>query len=61
MSRHVPVSILDLVRVTEDGTLAEAIAHSMAAAQLADKLGYARLWFAEHHNPLSWAPVPPRY
>lgn len=30
--------------------MAEAIAHSMTAAQLADKLGYARLWFAEHHN-----------
>jgi luciferase family oxidoreductase group 1 len=50
MSAHIPVSILDLVHVTEGGTMAEAIAHSMTAAQLADKLGYARLWFAEHHN-----------
>jgi luciferase family oxidoreductase group 1 len=44
------VSILDLVHVTEGGTMAEAIRHSMAAAQWADTLGYSRLWFAEHHN-----------
>ncbi|MBT2597885.1 LLM class flavin-dependent oxidoreductase [Arthrobacter sp. ISL-72] len=50
MSARVPLSILDLVHVTEGGTMAEAISHSMAGAQLADELGYSRLWFAEHHN-----------
>ncbi|QGU06101.1 Limonene 1,2-monooxygenase [Corynebacterium occultum] len=46
----VPLSILDLVSIPEGATAREAIATSMESAQLADQLGYHRLWFAEHHN-----------
>lgn len=46
----VPLSILDLVPITEGSTAREAIAASMRSAQLADRLGYHRLWYAEHHN-----------
>jgi len=46
----VPLSILDLVSISEGSTASEAIAASMESATLADKLGYSRLWFAEHHN-----------
>ncbi len=46
----VPLSILDLVSISEGSTTRDAIAASMSSAQLADKLGYKRLWFAEHHN-----------
>lgn len=46
----VPLSILDLVTVSEGSTAREAIAASMRSARLADRLGYNRLWFAEHHN-----------
>lgn len=46
----VPLSILDLVPISEGSTAREAIAASMSAARLADRLGYNRLWFAEHHN-----------
>ena len=46
----VPLSILDLVSISEGSTARDAIAASMASATLADDLGYRRLWFAEHHN-----------
>lgn len=46
----VPLSILDLVPISEGSTARDAIAASMRAARLADQLGYNRLWFAEHHN-----------
>ncbi|GAA2013507.1 LLM class flavin-dependent oxidoreductase [Brevibacterium samyangense] len=47
---RVPLSILDLVSIPEGSTAAAAIEASMHAAELADRLGYERLWFAEHHN-----------
>ncbi|KAB1644221.1 LLM class flavin-dependent oxidoreductase [Gulosibacter chungangensis] len=46
----VPLSILDLVPISEGSTPRAAIDASVSAARLADKLGYERLWFAEHHN-----------
>ncbi|WP_029088472.1 LLM class flavin-dependent oxidoreductase [Brevibacterium album] len=46
----VPLSILDLVSISEGETAREAIAASVRGARLADELGYHRLWFAEHHN-----------
>ncbi|MDV8002190.1 LLM class flavin-dependent oxidoreductase [Rhodococcus sp. IEGM 1408] len=46
----VPLSILDLVSIPEGSTAREGIAASMESARLADRLGYKRLWFAEHHN-----------
>jgi len=44
------LSILDLVSVSSDQTVSAAIEASMQAAEAADRLGYRRLWFAEHHN-----------
>lgn len=46
----VPLSILDLVPISEGSTARDGIAASMKSARLADELGYHRLWFAEHHN-----------
>lgn len=43
-------SILDLAPVPEGSTASEAIAGSVALAQMADGLGYHRYWLAEHHN-----------
>ncbi|SEQ95655.1 luciferase family oxidoreductase, group 1 [Faunimonas pinastri] len=48
--KHVPLSILDLVSVSEGATLDDALSASMNAAQVADRLGYKRVWYAEHHN-----------
>lgn len=46
----IPLSILDLVSIPESSTARDGIAASMESAKLADRLGYHRLWFAEHHN-----------
>lgn len=50
MSLNCPLSLLDLVRVTEGNTPREAIHHSQDIARHAERLGYQRLWIAEHHN-----------
>lgn len=48
-------SILDLAPVPEGSTTAEAIASSVALAQMADGLNYHRYWLAEHHNMIGIA------
>jgi luciferase family oxidoreductase group 1 len=45
-----PLSMLDLVSVREEGTVAEALAISLRTAQHAEALGFKRFWLAEHHN-----------
>lgn len=50
MTAHVPLSILDLVAVSDGSTVREGLESSMAAVRLAEDAGYARYWFAEHHN-----------
>src|SRR5690625_4144590 len=47
---HVPLSLLDLVSISEGMSTREAITASMEGARAADRLGYERYWFAEHHN-----------
>jgi alkanesulfonate monooxygenase SsuD/methylene tetrahydromethanopterin reductase-like flavin-dependent oxidoreductase (luciferase family) len=47
-----PLAVLDLVPVLSGGTAAQALRNSIDLAQQAERLGYARYWFAEHHlNP----------
>ena len=46
----VPLSILDLVPVTEGSTPRDALQRSLRLAQHAEQLGYRRFWVAEHHN-----------
>lgn len=43
-------SLLDLVSITEGGTAAQAFKHAADTAVLAEKLGFARYWVAEHHG-----------
>lgn len=45
-----PLSVLDLVTVSEGATTASAIADSKRLVDAADRLGYRRYWVAEHHN-----------
>ena len=45
-----PLSILDFAAIEEGGTAAESFRDSLALAQHAEKLGYRRIWYAEHHN-----------
>ena len=50
MTHSVPLSLLDLTRVRPNESAADGIARSVRLARTADRLGYHRLWFAEHHN-----------
>lgn len=43
-------SILELVPVRDDKTIAFSLHHALELAQHAERLGYKRLWLAEHHN-----------
>jgi luciferase family oxidoreductase group 1 len=58
-SSALTLSVLDLVPVRTGQTSANAFAASIALAQRADELGYARYWVAEHHNMPSVASTNP--
>ncbi len=45
-----PLSVLDLCFVTSATPGSAALRNSLDLARLADRLGYARYWIAEHHN-----------
>jgi alkanesulfonate monooxygenase SsuD/methylene tetrahydromethanopterin reductase-like flavin-dependent oxidoreductase (luciferase family) len=48
----VPLAVLDLVPISSGSTPADALRNSIDLAQQAERFGYARYWFAEHHlNP----------
>ncbi len=47
---HLKLSVLDLSPVPQGGTAATALANSLDLARLAETLGFARYWVAEHHN-----------
>lgn len=44
-----PLSVLDLVPISEGGTIAQALAEAARLARCAEEQGYARFWVAEHH------------
>jgi luciferase family oxidoreductase group 1 len=46
----VPLSILDLAPIGEGESPRHSFEASVALAQLAERLGYRRVWYAEHHN-----------
>ncbi|RKD25929.1 luciferase [Ammoniphilus oxalaticus] len=50
VSSDLKLSILDLATVWNGESATEALQNSTELAQLADRLGYTRYWFAEHHN-----------
>jgi luciferase family oxidoreductase group 1 len=45
-----PISVLDLAPIAAGQTAAESFAGSVRLAQAAERLGYRRVWYAEHHN-----------
>jgi alkanesulfonate monooxygenase SsuD/methylene tetrahydromethanopterin reductase-like flavin-dependent oxidoreductase (luciferase family) len=48
----VPLTVLDLVPISSGSTAAQALRNSIDLARAAERFGYARYWFAEHHlNP----------
>jgi luciferase family oxidoreductase group 1 len=59
MTATLRLSVLDLVPVRSGQSSAGAVAASVRLAQLADRVGYTRYWFAEHHNMPSVASTTP--
>jgi luciferase family oxidoreductase group 1 len=47
---RIRLSILDLAPIRRGETAGDSFAASVALAQRAERLGYERVWYAEHHN-----------
>lgn len=56
---NIPLSVLDLAPVPAGTTSSQAIRRTVDLAQLAERLGYVRYWFAEHHGMPSVASAAP--
>ena len=49
---NTPLGVLDLVPIPSGSSAAQALRNSIDLARQAERFGYARYWFAEHHlNP----------
>lgn len=48
--QHTEFSILELAPVRDDKSVQFSLHHALEIAQHAERLGYKRLWLAEHHN-----------
>ena len=49
---NTPLTVLDLVPISSGSTAPQALRNSIDLTREAERLGYARYWFAEHHlNP----------
>ncbi|MBT2442555.1 LLM class flavin-dependent oxidoreductase [Streptomyces sp. ISL-36] len=56
---RIPLSVLDVVPVFEDGSATAALRDTVALAPRVEALGYHRYWVAEHHNTRSLATSAP--
>jgi len=50
VSIMIPLSVLDLSPVPEGSDVGQSLRNSLDLARHAERLGYRRIWFAEHHN-----------
>ncbi|AMW79173.1 hypothetical protein AMD27_09875 [Acinetobacter sp. TGL-Y2] len=48
--KDIKFSVLELAPVRDDKTVEFSLKHALELAQHIEKLGYERLWLAEHHN-----------
>lgn len=53
------LSILDQVPVSIAGSARESLENAVSLAQLAEELGYRRIWFSEHHGAKNLASSAP--
>ncbi|WP_295374646.1 LLM class flavin-dependent oxidoreductase [uncultured Pseudacidovorax sp.] len=49
-SQPLPLSILDLSPIRDDGDAGQSFRHSLSLAQHGEALGFRRYWLAEHHG-----------
>lgn len=54
-----PLSLLDFCTVRDNESPSQSMARSVELAQTAEKLGYDRVWYSEHHNMPSIASSSP--
>lgn len=59
MPAMLPLAVLDQSSVAEGRSPAEAIRETIALAEAAEAMGYARYWLAEHHNSAAHAGAAP--
>ena len=59
MTAAVPLAVLDLVPISSGSTATQALRNSIDLARAAERFGYARYWFAEHHLNLGVAGTSP--
>lgn len=50
MNQRVPLSLIDFCTIYEGETAGESMQRSVELAQRAERLGYSRIWYSEHHN-----------
>lgn len=50
MSQRATLSLLDFCTVYEGESAGQSMARSVELAQRAEKLGFKRIWYTEHHN-----------
>lgn len=55
----IPLSLLDLAPIGSGSDAVQALRQSTELARLVDRLGYTRVWFAEHHGMPSIASSAP--
>ena len=48
--KNIPISVLDLSPIIQNGSPAQALRNSLDLAQHAERWKYNRYWLAEHHN-----------
>lgn len=58
-NRKIRLSVLDLANIFPGYSAHETIENSIRVARTAEKLGYTRYWFAEHHNAPSLVSTSP--
>ena len=44
------LSVLDLASIGDGESIGQSLQGCVAVAQAAERLGYTRVWYAEHHN-----------
>lgn len=54
-----PLSIQDLAPISQGYSTQDALARTLDLARLGDEMGFARLWYAEHHGMASIASSAP--
>lgn len=55
----IPLSALDIAFVQTDSRPADTLRETAVAAQALERLGYHRIWYAEHHHAAAIGAFPP--